>query len=256
MDPKNIEKAAVYTLVAVIAAIIIAVTVALVVHYSNDSPNDVTDDNRQTTIVANSTGDKITQPDTGDVTTGPDTDAETSDTDSDETSTTGTEPVTEAVVITKYDEPKTMYALYNINARVSYTTESNIMGLYYQNDEVTVTGITDNGWYEIQYKGIYTAYIRCDLLTEDPNQSEVTVTAYAASKIMYATSNVNVRESYSANSTSFKMIDAGTEVTVLGETSNGWYQIEYEDGVAYIKSDYLSNSMPSINTEATTDREA
>lgn len=166
------------------------------------------------------------------------------DSESDDETTTATPEVGE----TLFDEPKTMYALYNVNARMNPTTNSDIYGLYYQGDEITVTGETENGWYRVDWRG-YTAYIRNDLLTSDAPAASVTIEDYDPAVIMYAQTNVNVREGHTTSSTKITMIDIGTEVTVTGKTSNGWYRIDYNGSVAYISEKYLSKNMPEIPAE-------
>lgn len=161
------------------------------------------------------------------------------DTSPDTTETDVQTDSTPSVKLTLYDDVQIMYALYNVNARMSYTTESNIMGMIYQGDSVKVSGETDNGWYKVDFRG-YTAYIRSDLLTSDAEAAEVEVKAYEKAVIMYASADVNVRKSHSTNSEILETIKAGTEVSVTAETSNGWYRIDHNGGVAYIKSEYLS----------------
>lgn len=187
--------------------------------------------------------DSVTVTDTGD----PDSDDESNppetepDTESDATETDVQTDNTSfsSVNLTMYDEVQIMYALYNVNARMSYTTKSDIMGMIYQGDSVKVSGETDNGWYRVDFRG-YTAYIQNDLLTSDAEAAAVEVKAYEKAVVMYASADVNVRKSHSTNSEILETVKAGTEVSVTAETSNGWYRIDYNGGVAYIKSEYLS----------------
>ena len=257
MDRYNIEKAAIITIIVILAAALVAGAVMLVLKYTGEEPDDagggntpatstgLPDDSTAPPDITNTPDDSGTDEITGEVTDPVNTDPVPPDTD----------PEPEPVAVTKYDEPKTMYALSNVNARASNTTESIIIVMFYQGDAIKVTGETDNGWYIIEYHST-TAYIRGDLLTEDPSETEVKIELYTTSKTMYAKSEVNVRASFSTNSESFEIITPGTEVTVLGETANGWYQISYNDGVAYIKSDYLSNTKPEANTESPSDHES
>ncbi len=243
MDPKNIERAALYTLIIILTAALIAGGAALVVHFSN-SPGDQTDDTGQNTDrreppATSPISDKATEPDEPKNTAGP------YETDK------GTEPETDAPVdpvrVMTYNEPKTMYALYNTNARESYTTDSVILGMFYMGDEVTVTGEADNGWYQVKF-GTRTAYIRGDLLTDDKSKTESTIKVYTTPKTMYTTGNINLRKSYTTNSDILETIPEGTEVTVTGETDNNWYQVKYGDKEGFIKSDLLSDTKPSETT--------
>lgn len=252
MDPKNVERALIYTLIIILSAAIIAGGVALVVHFTNDS-SDVTDGNAPHTTVEADPGTETDPP----VSSSPETDIQTETSEPDTDSGSGDETTAEAVpvTVTKYDEPKIMYALSNVNVRASWSTQSIILGLIYQSEAVTVTGETDNGWYVVDFRG-YTGYIFAELLSDDSTAAEVTVNAYATPKTMYAAQDVNVRESYSTNSAILEQIAAGTEVTVLGITDNKWYQISYNDGVAYIRSEYLTTVRPTPPAEETEDRGA
>lgn len=201
--------------------------------------NKKEDSHTSDTVNSDSNSDSVFDTNTSDSTSEnplPDTE---SDTESDTTEADTQTDSTPSVKLTLYDDVQIMYALYNVNARMSYTTESNIMGMIYQGDSVKVSGETDNGWYRVDFRG-YTAYIRNDLLTSDAEAAAVEIKAYEKAVIMYASADVNVRKSHSTNSEILETVKAGTEVSVTAETSNGWYRIDYNGGVAYIKSEYLS----------------
>lgn len=258
MDPKNVERAIIYTLIITLSAALIAGAVALVIHFSSDGTADAdgvvstTDTTGEESPDTDSVPPESTAPGTDHV-----TEAAPPDTDNSAGSDTGdgTDSVTAAVTVTNYSEPKIMYATSNANARASWDTKSIILGIIYQSEPVTVTGETDNGWYVVDFRG-YTAYIFAELLTEDSSVTEVTVKVYSSPRTMYAAQNVNVRESHSTNSAIFEQITAGTEVTVIGETDNNWYQISYNDGVAYIRTGYLTLTKPTIEPVDSEEREA
>lgn len=244
MDPRKIERIVLYSVIGVLAAALIG-TVAFIL-FSNLSGDG---GGKKETTVTTDNGTDI-----GDMSEPPGTDAETEPETDDKTGTSDTGSVTEPPAVTErpgvnfkvleYDEPKTMYALYNVNARESATTDSIILFMIYQSESVTVKGETDNGWYVVEARGV-TAYVRSDLLTDDASASAVEITEYTEPKTMYALQNVNVREGSSTNSKIITTINAGTEVKVTGETSNGWYRVDYDGQTAYIKSEYLSNTRPA-----------
>ncbi len=70
--------------------------------------------------------------------------------------------------------------------------------------------------------------------------------------VMYATANVNIRESYSADSNRVSGLVLGDSVTVTGigrGEAEGWYRVIYqnwggEDNVGYVNADYLSEDEP------------
>lgn len=274
MISKKNDRISLYTLIIILS---LSLTVGTIIFTGCSKDDDPGDGGGTTSSVDITDPDDVTggtdAPDETSPDTTPDTDdtvGEPSESESDAPSAEETEAqepsetknesenVSSTVEITTYDEPRTMYALYNANARQDCTTDSIILFMIYQSEPVTVTGETDNGWYVVSSRGAV-AYIRTDLLTDDASASEVNITEYTAPKTMYATSDVNVREGHSTNSTILGTISAGTEVTVTGETDNGWYQVSYEDKTAFIKSEYLSNKKPAVETkpaEETNDREA
>lgn len=238
----NIRRIAIYTFLILLSIAVVVGAAALFIQMVGlgDAPE---------TESASETETEETTPPKEDTKTPETTKTPEAETSPSETETSAS-PEDTAAKVTAYGETKTMYALYNVNARMSYTTDSDIMGLVYQGDAVKVTGETDNGWYRVDYRG-YTAYIRCDLLTEDAGEAAVEIEAYDKAVTMYASADVNVRESHSTNSKVFETIKAGTEVTVTGKTSNGWYRIDYNGGMAYINDEYLAKEKPIID-----DREA
>ena len=68
---------------------------------------------------------------------------------------------------------------------------------------------------------------------------------------VYATTSVNVRSSYSADSNKVGSLSSGASVTRTGVGDNGWSRIVYGDSVAYVSSDYLTTTKPNINTGST-----
>ncbi|MCD8148459.1 MAG: SH3 domain-containing protein [Clostridiales bacterium] len=69
-----------------------------------------------------------------------------------------------------------------------------------------------------------------------------------AETTMYASNAVNVRSEPSAESEKLGALSAAAEVIVNGLTSANWYRISYNDGVAYVSANYLTNEKPTINT--------
>lgn len=238
----NLGRTLLYSILIVLSIAVIVGAVALLVHILGitDTPEDT----------SGGTDTEASDPP-------PDTDSdETTDTEPVGTETgdaTDTSDISEAapddgVLVIEYDEPVIMYALYNVNARMKDTVESDIMGMVYQGDAVTVTGETSNKWYRVDYRG-YTAYIRSDLLSPDSSVASVEIEMYGDPITMYAVSNVNVRESHSTNSAIYEMIEVGTSVKVTGRAANGWYRIEYGESYAYIKEEYLSEDKPEASPE-------
>ena len=69
------------------------------------------------------------------------------------TETETSEEVAETPAYTVTDMEKTMYAQRSVNVRTGPTTDYEKIGALNTNDEVKVTGQSDNGWYRIEYNG-------------------------------------------------------------------------------------------------------
>ena len=68
---------------------------------------------------------------------------------------------------------------------------------------------------------------------------------------VYATTSVNVRSNYSADSNKVGSLSTGVSVTRTGVGDNGWSRIVYGDSVAYVNSSYLTTTKHSISTPST-----
>ena len=89
--------------------------------------------------------------------------------------------------------------------------------------------------------------------TETETIEEVSITEMDAT--MYATTGVNVRESYSSESNKLRTVGIGEAVHVTGQTADGsWYRIEDAGvGEGFISAQYLSTEKPVIEQPAPAD---
>lgn len=78
--------------------------------------------------------------------------------------------------------------------------------------------------------------------TEAPTEPEFTVTAI--SKTMYVIQWANVRTGPGTSYDRITALDRGTAVQCIGVTSNGWYQIKYNGGEAYMAGNLLTDTKP------------
>ncbi len=79
-------------------------------------------------------------------------------------------PTEKEVKIT--DVSETMYANQNCNLRKSWTTSSDKVGYLTKGQEITRTGVTDNGWSRIKYEG-KDVFVLSSLITkEKPEESD------------------------------------------------------------------------------------
>ena len=79
-------------------------------------------------------------------------------------------------------------------------------------------------------------------LTE--TKTQFTVTSYQESKTMYTSDRVNIRSGAGTDYDIMTTISSRQTITVIGETNNGWYQVEYNGTTGYIMSDYVVSELP------------
>lgn len=118
------------------------------------------------------------------------------------------------------DVNEKMYALQNCNLRKSWSTDSDKVGYLSTGQEVTRTGVADNGWSRITYNG-QVVYIATRLLTnkkpeENKNEIENTVANEVANEI----SNEVVNEVTNELTEEEKLAAIQEEVGVLPEVGN------------------------------------
>lgn len=91
--------------------------------------------------------------------------------------------------------------------------------------------------------------------SEEDEEESTTVTFEVTemeSVTMYATDPLNVRLGPDALYEAIGQLLVGDAVTVTGETSNGWYRIDYDGTVAYVSGDYLREEEVITEDEYTT----
>lgn len=74
-----------------------------------------------------------------------------------------------------------------------------------------------------------------------PAQSQVTT----IDKTLYSTGSVRVRQSASTSSEVVGSLSKGQKVHAVGQTDNGWIQIEYSGQRAFVSGSYLSATKPA-----------
>lgn len=69
-------------------------------------------------------------------------------------------------------------------------------------------------------------------------------------EIVYTTDVVNIRAEANENGTLVTTVPAGTALTRVGVTEDGWSRLDYDNKECYVKSDYLSTEAPQTqNTD-------
>lgn len=83
-------------------------------------------------------------------------------------------------------------------------------------------------------------------ITEDVQEIEIDT---RTSGNLFAKETVNVREEPNTNCKIIGKFIAGNRILVYGTTSDGWSKIDYNGTEGYVKSEYLSESIPEENNE-------
>ena len=139
---------------------------------------------------------------------------------------------------------ETVYAKTDANVRLGYSTASKSIGALKAGASATRTGICDNGWSRILYKGNI-AYVYSDLLTtKNPNTEKEGVKITAVAEPVYIVTDANVRKSWSKDSEVIGNLSLGDSVLRTGICDNGWSRIVYKEQDAYINSDLISKTNP------------
>ena len=80
---------------------------------------------------------------------------------------------------------------------------------------------------------------------KDNNDTTTKPTFKSANDKVYATGDINIRKSYSADSDKIGTLKAGESVTRTGISDNGWSKVSYNGGTGYIKTSLLTTEEPS-----------
>ena len=79
----------------------------------------------------------------------------------------------------------------------------------------------------------------------DNNNNNNQVSFTSVNETVYATTNCNIRQSYSTNSAKLGQVSQGTALKRTGVGNNGWSRIEYNGQTAYISSQYVTTTAPA-----------
>lgn len=112
-----------------------------------------------------------------------------------------------------------------VNVRSTATTKAdNKIGYLAKGTKLEIVELGSNGWYKVKYEDGY-GYI------SGKNVKLIDVEVKTIS-------GVNVRSGSSSSYSKLGYLTKGTTVKVLQRCSNGWYKIEYKDGIGYISDKY------------------
>lgn len=82
--------------------------------------------------------------------------------------------------------------------------------------------------------------------TSPKAEEEPTFTVTEMNKTMYAKQSVNLRSGPSTDYGKVGSLTTNTAVVVTGQANNGWYRINFNDGVAFVSNNYLSDTKVEV----------
>ena len=150
------------------------------------------------------------------------------------------EPAKPAVTIVSMN--RTAYVTDDVNVRAAGSLDAAIIGGYEKGSGISQTGLTSDGWAQIQYNG-GTGYIWAEYVS-----AVKPVFVKDTSGTMYATTDVNVREGHGTEYPVLGVLRKGQSIAVTGIADNGWTRVNYQGRKGFISSNYLSRSEPVADT--------
>lgn len=189
------------------------------------------------------------------------TETKAAETETEETKATETEKAQQdkASSASYTDVNETVWATYSVSIRSAASTDADKLDVLVGSYSITRTGVGDNGWSKVDYKG-QTGYIKSEYLTttkpaaaSDSTQqtSETKQETKETKETVYATAGVNIRAKASADADKIGTLAAGGSITRTGKTSSGWSRVDYNGQTGYIKSDYLTTTKPTVTSNTT-----
>lgn len=126
----------------------------------------------------------------------------------------------------------------SLNVRSGPSTSYSILGSLKLNEQVEVIE-SMSSWSKINYKG-KVGYVSTEYLSDNEsfsdNSNNTQITETKNKKVN--TSSLNVRSGPSTSYSKIGALTRGTVIKVLSE-SNGWSQIEFNNQIGYVSSEYL-----------------
>lgn len=140
-----------------------------------------------------------------------------------------------------------------VNVRSSDSVEADRIGKTTQGQVLELVEERVNGWSKVIFDGKEgfikseflepeeTMVVAAQEMTEDGegDTSEAAVSQTAETTKGTLTDTVNVRKAASTDGDKLGQLSEGSTIEIIEKMSNGWTKIKYNDGEAYVKSDYV-----------------
>ena len=135
-----------------------------------------------------------------------------------------------------------------LNVRSGAGTVYNRLGLLYKGTSVMILEDCGNGWYKISGGG-YTGYVSGEWVKVSGNSSSDSSDAQPIDTGTVNTACLNVRSGAGTGYSRVGYLYSGNSVSILKDCGNGWYQISYGSGSAYVCAEYISTGSDSGDSD-------
>ena len=125
----------------------------------------------------------------------------------------------------------------NVNVRKGPNTTYAKVGSLKKNAKVTIVAKSSNNWYKIKLNSGY-GYVSSQYITIPTNKPEPSETSYSANGTV--NSNLNARKGPNTTYAKVGSLKKNSKVTIVAKTDNGWYKIKFNNGYAYVSSQYIT----------------
>ncbi|MFT8317804.1 MAG: SH3 domain-containing protein [Sporolactobacillus sp.] len=152
--------------------------------------------------------------------------------------------------------PYTGQATANLNVREQPDTSSARIATLKKGDSFQVVGVegrsAKGNWLKINYQNktayVDGYYVGKKTAAKETTQAVQNVSAYQGT----TTENLNVRFLPASKGTILTTLKKGSTVTVTGKTADGWLQINYKSGSAYVSEKYIQTvSQTKVSADVT-----
>lgn len=145
----------------------------------------------------------------------------------------------DAPVVAEPANPYANIAIANVNEYLNIRSEANpeaeVLGKLYAKGAATVLETLD-GWYKVT-SGSVTGYVSADYVIVG---DEATCKAASQRIGTVSTDTLRLRSEASTEAGVRTLLSVGNQVTVLDESIEGWYQVQYRSYTGYVSADYVS----------------
>lgn len=118
----------------------------------------------------------------------------------------------------------------NVNLRSGNDEGAERLATMIVGDQATRISITDNGWSKVQYNGME-GYVKSDYVT----------TYKITSDTVHPTTTINVRLEASETANMAGQCSPDMSIKRYAICDNGWSQVQFNGGVGYVKTEFLTN---------------